>query len=482
MHPTKTKIVYCKDGKRKGTYGRCGMAVTAAQLAKIRDKLFLIQFRKELTMPSDSTDAAGNDDPLVTALNNMISDLLAHSPDKYDDLGVAVADFTKDPKAPRIWLHNSGNPWRIASTGKVSVLLAAVQLRDDVRLVKEVTNLTDPKAYDELFANPELWKPMDPWDNDVGFRNSEITHPTSKKDTPASHCPRPSTIFDLTKDPVDFRGPQIKDAAAKHAVALKLGWKPGKKPLMPELKWQNVPSFDFSELLWLMGDMSDNVAATACISEIGVAYLKAVQKAYGLFDPAKGAHLLLAGGYDSLKSVKVHGGGDAVLRPLKNTEQNHVMDALGTPGKYTDQSSKEPGSATALLAYLIALMQNRFVSFRNDLAHGVDKGTDACDTIRLNLSTGEEKDNGGSFPGTHSNIVQGIQAVAGTTVTRQLSKIGILYEDDGEPPPGLMCEFAFLETKQTSGKTMQYGVVVTGIRHDIETELGQHIHQTLLAS
>jgi hypothetical protein len=208
------------------------MAVTAAQLAQIRDQLFLIQSQShtELTMPSDSTDKDGNDDPLVKALDKMISDLLTQSPRKYDELGVAVADFTKDPKAPRIWLHNSENPWRIASAGKVSVLLAAVQLRDDVRLVKEVTNLTDPKAYDQLFANPELWKPKDPSDTDVQLRNSEITHPDSKKDTPANHCPRPSTIFDLTKDPVDFRGSQITDAAAKHAVALKLGWKPGKKP------------------------------------------------------------------------------------------------------------------------------------------------------------------------------------------------------------------------------------------------------------
>jgi hypothetical protein len=132
------------------------------------------------------------------------------------------------------------------------------------------------KALDDI-ANPELWKPKDPWAADVARRNSEITQdlPASKKDTPASHCPRPSTIFDLTMNPVDFRGPQIKDAAAKHAVALKLGWKPGNKPDLPELKWGNAPSFDFSELLWLMGDMSDNVAATACISEIGVAYLKA---------------------------------------------------------------------------------------------------------------------------------------------------------------------------------------------------------------
>ena len=472
------------------------MAVTAAQLAKIRDQLFLVQGRTELQMPSGSVDAHGDDDPLVQALDKMINDLLKQNPAGYADVGVGVADFTKDPKAPRIWLRSAGNPWRVASTGKVSVLLAAVQLRDDVRLVKEVTSLTDPKEYDALFANPDLWKAKDPWDVDVVWRNSEITDPDNKKDTPASHCPRPSTIFDLTKDPIDFRGPQITDAAAKHAVAVKLGWKAGQHPpvQMRDLKWPDVPNFDFSELLWLMGDNSDNVAATVCISEIGVAYLKAVQKAYGLFNPAKDAYLLLADGYDTVPvktPANIHGGSGAVVRPLKNNaEHHHVQDALRTSGgpedldpKYfTDQSSLEPGSATALLAYLIALVQNKFVSSRNDPSHNVDNGTSACNTIRLNLSTGLEKDNGGSYPGTHSNIVQGVQQIPGTTVTKQLSKIGLLQERDGEPPPGLSCEFACLETKQTSGKTMQYGVVVTGIRHNIENELGQHIHQTLLAS
>jgi hypothetical protein len=66
--------------------------------------------------------------------------------------------------------------------------------------------------------------------------------------------------------------------------------------------------------------------------------------------------------------------------------------------------------------------------------------------------------------------------------TRQLSKIGLLREVDREPPPGLACEFAYLETEQVSGKKMQSGVVVAGIRHNLENELGQHIHKTLLAS
>jgi hypothetical protein len=66
-------------------------------------------------MPSNSTD------PLVTALDKMINDLQTRDTDnKYAEAGVRVADFTKDPKAPRIWLHNADTPRRVASTGKVT--------------------------------------------------------------------------------------------------------------------------------------------------------------------------------------------------------------------------------------------------------------------------------------------------------------------------------------------------------------------------
>ena len=63
------------------------MAVTAAQLAKLRDQLFLVQGRTELQMPSGSVDAHGDDDPLVQALDKMINDLLKQNPAGYADVG-----------------------------------------------------------------------------------------------------------------------------------------------------------------------------------------------------------------------------------------------------------------------------------------------------------------------------------------------------------------------------------------------------------
>lgn len=453
------------------------MTFSPSELEAIRDQLFLVQGHTALTLPTNSVDADGNDDPMVTNLESMINADLG-----LIDLGIGVANFTKDPGKPQTFLHNGPDPWRIASTGKLAVLLAAVQLRDDVRLVKESTGSTDPKAYDALFAMPELWRPLHPFDLGVLFRNSQIAQRMNAADRPTNHCPRVSTMFDLTKDPIDFRGPTMTDDANKRTLVNKLGWHPPHAPV--HLTWARVPKFEFSELIWLMGDLSDNVAATACISEIGIAYLKAVQRAYGLFDASRGAHLLLAQGYDRVPSgVRVPGAAAGVtLRPLRDTEKNDVTDALWTGRKtgYSDHSSGEPGSATALLAYMIALVQNRLVSSRNDLARGRDNGSEACATIRGNLSTGAGYA-GPAVPATTSYIANGLDGV--TTVSVQLSKIGILYESDGEPPPGLDCEFVYLETAQgVSGKKMKYGVVVTGIRHSIETKLAQNIHQILLKS
>jgi len=485
------------------------MAITAAELEKIREQLFLVQVGTELALPSNTVDAHGSNDPMVTALDQMMDGLTSAPdmsiPQRWEDVGVGVVNFTKDPKNPTVWLHNGEKIWRVASTGKISVLLSAVQLRDDVRLVKEVTESTDPAEYDRLFANPDLWRPTSVFGLGVFVRNREITG-GSKSKTAARHCPRPSSIFDLTKDPVDFRGPEIATAAAKLAVAKKLGWKAWKStdPLkardkLPHLTWSQVSKFDFSELLWLMGDCSDNVAATACMSEIGVAYIKSVQKAYGLFQENTDARLLLAEGYDSNLSGRIHGA-SSDLRRLTDRETNDVIDALRTKGKagstnptdYTDQKSAQAGSATALLAYLIALIQNRFVSSRT--TPGRDNGALACETIRQNLSPGPESENGQGFPGTRSNIVGAIGGLPGApsavppapavpgvaTVTKQLSKVGVLLEGDREMPPGLDCEFAFLETANSSGKKLQYGIVVTGIRQNIEHDLGTKIHNTLL--
>jgi len=374
-------------------------------------------------------------------------------------MGIGVVDFTNSVLAPKIWLQHEDDSWRIASTGKISILLAAVQLRDDVRWVKETKILSTPEEYDELFAMPQLWK----------------TAPVKTRQIIGkAHAPRISTIFDFTKDPVDFLGPKIDKTNFKNIMDTLAA------SGLDHLTWPLATDFDFSERLWLAGAESDDVAATTCISEIGVAYIKAVQRAYGLFDESHGMHLLQAGWYSDFKAgVPVSNRSDVVVfRPLpwRDVERNHVKDAmLSASRRFDDQSSWEPGSAAALVAYMIALMQNRLVSLRQG------DGKEACETIRDNLSSGD--------PMTISYVAEGVKSV--TEVKKEITKIGLLTTDDGEPGP-LNCEFAYLETqeKDVGKRKMQYGVVATGIRSggsagpdafDLSETLGKLVHKALLA-
>lgn len=435
------------------------MALNDTQLQTVASKLFLLQpaASTKLTKPVDSTGA----DSLATRLDPIGSDA------RWSGWGIGVVDFTKSLSSPRIWLHNGDDAWRVGSTAKVAILLAAAQLRDDVRWVQETKLLSTPAEYDELFALPKLWN-LSPL---AGVREIAST----------ARAPRISTIFDFTKAPaVDFAGPEPGTPDFANILD-RLALVQGKAVHEAHLNWPLATDFDFSERLWLAGARSDNVAATSCMSEIGLAYLKAVQRAYGLFEPRKGMHLLLAGPYSvERRGIPVSVGSTATYRPLVGIERNRVKDALYDPAtkRFDDQDSWIPGSAAALAAYLSAWIQTDLVSLR----HGLSRGQIAHDMISAYLSRGT--------PGreTHSFIANGVKSVA--TVTLQRSKIGLLGKEDGAPRP-LNAEFVYLETKERLPSTleMKYGVVVAGIQHrpdpvltaSMTVALGKAIHEALAA-
>ena len=154
-------------------------------------------------------------------------------------------------------------------------------------------------------------------------------------------------------------------AAPGHAdfnnVLDRLALNQGKRTFEAHLHWNEAIDYDFSERLWLMGAMSDNVAATSCLSEIGVAYVKAVQRAYGLFDEPKGMHLLLAGPY-SLESTddgrrQQHQAHLSAAAGTSRCTASRMRSSTPATKKFDDQSSWEPGSAAALTAYMIAFVQ-----------------------------------------------------------------------------------------------------------------------------
>jgi hypothetical protein len=444
------------------------MNLTSAQLKTIASKLFLMRPTADIKLPvPKTTTGAGS---LSTKLDPIVDP--AGTTPFSADWGIGVIDFTSDKNNPSIWLHNEGTPWRIGSTGKIAIVLAAAQLREDVRAVQGTNILAKPEDFDELFATDALWQ-LSPV-----FRTSQMAD--------KSTAPRISTIFDFSKTPVDFQGPGLTDTAFGNIIE-RLATKTGSSVLNAHLTWTLNTEFAFSERLWLAGTNSDNVGADSCLSEIGVAYVKAVQRAYGLFD-GKTMHMLLNGPYSDMNGkagvakIPISSGSKVFYRNLQTAEMHDVTDAMKVGKAFTDQSSWEPGSTAALAAYMIAFVQKKFAS----LSDPPKSANDAFATIEANLSHGDVP------RATSSNIANGVAKVA--KVNKQLSKIGLLGPPEGEKA-ALNTEFAYLETQQNSAplKPRKYGVVVTGITDllksdgtidraadDLTEALGKAIHKALV--
>jgi hypothetical protein len=432
------------------------MSWSDADLQKIADQLFLIKSLTQTKLPKPA-----NTDKITDGANSLASRLKPIADERrFKNFGIGVIDFTKmadiATDQPKVWLHNGDDPWRIGSTSKIAILLAAVQLRDDVRRVKETGLVSTSQEFDELFQMKELWKKSK-------GPSSEIRQIAGK-----ANAPRISTIFDLAKTPPDFAGPN-PDRPDKPGISGRVHG---------GLSWEKAPEFKFSERFWLASSRSDDVAATTLVSEIGVPYMKAVLRAYGLFDERKGMHLLLADGFDNHDFLKKPVPVDSTIadspkyRRLTGMEKSDVRDAIwdSQTQDFTDQRSTEPGSAAALTAYMIALMKSELVS----PDHEDTRGIQGCDTIRNNLA------DGGTFS-IPSFIGMGVREI--TNVTKQMDKIGILTEINGEPKP-LGCEFIYLETEERDPgkKKSKYGVVATGLRGQVKDikDFGKAIHKALL--
>ena len=92
---------------------------------------------------------------------------------------------------PAVWLHNENVSWRIGSTSKMAMMLAAVQLRLEVRQIMGLNIISTPKEFDDLYGLTKLWK------------GSKVANASQI----ASQPPRVSTIFDFSKKPINFTGP-----------------------------------------------------------------------------------------------------------------------------------------------------------------------------------------------------------------------------------------------------------------------------------
>ena len=407
------------------------MALSDADLQKVADQLFLLKHLAptKLTTPANTPALATKLDPIVAV-------------DEFKNLGIGVVNFTADPANPTTYLHNGDDSWRVGSTGKVAILLAAMQLRDDVRQVQALSLISTAKDYDSLFSSPKLWSKSK-------FADAR------KLGSPAS-APRISTMFDVIKTPAEFIGPDA-DSPRKADIFTRV-----QAGGSGHLQWQLALDFDFTERLWLGGALSDNVAATSLLSEIGVDYVKAVQRAYGLYDDAHKRGLLLAGPYANMKdNTPVNNDTPPpTYRPLQHIEFSNVKDGMFNPASHAfdDHRSFEGATAAALTAYMIALMKNELV----DPDHTDTRGIQGCNTIRNNLSNGDTNE-------TRCVLAEAV-AAAGGTVSKRISKIGLLGKPDGEPGP-LDCEFSYVEV--SSGP--KFAMIVTGTNVPTTQDLGKAI-------
>jgi hypothetical protein len=400
------------------------MALSNAQLDQIAALLFLLKSPKPNPLPvpantDDTTDPAS----LASKLEPISTD------QRFNDLGIGVVDFTSSFTTPKVWLHNAEKSFRIASTGKLAILIAAVQLRDDVRKVMATGFITTRDEIDSLFST--IW--------------TRSKDPAVRKISGAANTPRISTIFDVPTMPPNFVGAMVpldKQKMSDIADAT--------------LEWTGVPDLSFWELLFLAAADSQNVAATACVSEIGVPYMKAIQRAYGLYDRGKGMHMLLGSGYAKV-STRTPVNRQANAPPFRNltqTESNPVIDTFWEPPDMKPSRwSTQPGSADALTAYMLALMQD-------DPTQPQLINTEACDTIRTLLAD-ETALNPPDRPRTDTSLILvGVNNVS--AVTKAHTKLGILDPKRQQRQQGqvsIRAEFAYIETAG-----LRFAVLATGIQ------------------
>src|SRR5262245_46479886 len=112
-----------------------------AQLTQIAQHILVMRDRATTRLPKPTTTGPA---AFTTALDPI------GTQDDFKDAGIGVIDFTVDPKHPNIWLHNPDKAFRIGSASKIAMMLAAVQLRLDVRRIHELNIISTAADFDAL--------------------------------------------------------------------------------------------------------------------------------------------------------------------------------------------------------------------------------------------------------------------------------------------------------------------------------------------
>ena len=160
--------------------------------------------------------------------------------------------------------------------GKIAILYAAFQLRDDVRTAMSQPGVTKDNIDAKLRA---MWT------------QSCVPGLTFAAGRP----PHLSRIFDFGLNPVDFAGIEtcgvsetfeIDDATtAMLQPAHELEYTISKSRAQYVERWATLLNFEFAQQLWMMTRWSDNAAATLCGYNIGLPHVFALLCRSGLYQP-----------------------------------------------------------------------------------------------------------------------------------------------------------------------------------------------------
>jgi hypothetical protein len=375
-----------------------GLSLTDAQVQRVLN--LIAAGRGSSLSPPANTDDDSAPANLAARMSSIATDA------RFAGVGIGVIEFTTAP--PKVWLQHGDLAFRLASTGKLGMLLAAMQLRADVQAVTTALGAI-PEPVDESFA---LIMGLIP---SVHFKEVAKT---------GVHAPRISTIFDLSGATPDFRG--VGDTLS-HS----------------HLSWSIAKDVSFWERMTMAGAISDNTAAASCISQIGITYMKAVQRLYGLFDPPNDMHMLLASGYGNppramgtppkkVSFPEIPAASSPTFRRMDAVENQRVVDVLTTvmDGKASNSTfSSQGGSAAALTAYMLALVKKTLIDAK--ASEDIVKHLTSIDFTNACLT----------FDGVGRSA----------TLTGGFAKVGIL--------DAIRTEFAFVEA---GGK--RFAVVATGLR------------------
>jgi hypothetical protein len=252
----------------------------------------------------------------------------------------------------------------IASMAKLAVLYAAFQMRQDLQTVikKDKDATKDGKgSYWQLGAGARVAKLKTDLQAYWVQNSKHLGQPENRakphgaKIGERSDIGRLERMFDLSElgngppDPnkIDFVGMRrcglsrgfaftsvtqalmhnlddLRQHEDEHATAVKI-WK-----------------LDFAERLWMMTAWSSNVAASACICDVGFAYIQALMHDSGLFtDGGEGLYLTVT------------------FRPTPR----ELVNDLGRPvSRFPAPGSQQRGNVKSLVALMIALQQNVLIS------------------------------------------------------------------------------------------------------------------------